>query len=134
MARNYNEQAFTPEDVEKGLHIKLINALLDLDKDRGDNHFDIRITTDGYCTIIQWYDANDQTDSAGFRFVDSGESVMQECVFPDGHIEYIFPDESKEEEISEWLERNPGWKLTEYGTWYNEEEQRKRLEEFQVDD
>lgn len=130
--RNINEQAFTPEEVKKGLHLKLISSLLELDKDRKDNHFDIRITTDGYCTIVQWCDVSDEFESCGFRFVDSDEVVMREYRFPDGHYEYFSEDTEFEDALKSWLDKNPGWKKNAHGIWFNEDEQKKRLEDLGI--
>ena len=52
MAR-YNSEAFTPEEVEKGSHLKLLNCLFDLNKNLDNGHYDIHITSDGYCLIIE---------------------------------------------------------------------------------
>lgn len=130
--RNVNEQAFTPEEVKKGLHLKLINSLLELDKDRKDNHFDIRITTDGYCIIVQWCDVSDEYGAYGFKFVDSDEVVMREYRFPDDHYEYFCEDIEFDDALKTWLSKNPGWKKNAYDIWYNEDEQKKRLEELGI--
>lgn len=53
MKREYNSEAFTPEEVAKGLHQKLLNTLLEISKEQEDSHYDIHITSDGYCLIIE---------------------------------------------------------------------------------
>ena len=53
MSEKYNSMAFTPEEVKKGLHLKLLNTLLDLNAAREDASYnDIHIWSDSYCTII----------------------------------------------------------------------------------
>ena len=130
--RNINEQVFTPDEVKKGLHLKLIGALLEMDKDRKDSHFDIRLSTDGYCTIVQWCDVSDDAGCYGFRFIDSDEVVMREYRFPDDHYEYLCDDDEYDVRLAEWLKKNPSWKKNDYGIWYNEEEQKKRLEDLGI--
>lgn len=135
MAREYNYQAFTPEEVEKGLHIDLLNYLLDHNKKNENQYYDIHITTDGYCTIIEWTDVsynNEYGDEGKFEFVPYNGQVMLEFSFPDNHYERFFSEEEYQERLQEWLKENPGWVKTHYGTWVNEIENeriRKALEE-----
>ena len=56
----------------------------------------------------------DHTYGGQFRFVDEGDVVMTEMMFPDNSVEYIFPgDEDKA--MKAWLEDNPGWTKDCYG-------------------
>ena len=134
MERDYNRQSFTPEEVEKGLHLDLLNYLLDHNKKNETQYYDIHITTDGYCTIIEWADVNydEKYGQEGkFEFVPSNGQVMLEFSFPDNHYEQSYNEEEYQERLQEWLKENPGWVKTHYGTWTNEIENeriRKELE------
>ena len=134
MEREYNYQAFTPEEVEEGLHLDLLNYLLDHNKKNETQYYDIHITTDGCCTIIEWANVNydEQYGPDGkFEFVPSNGQVMLEFSFPDNHYEQFYSEEEYQERLQEWLKENPGWVKTHYGTWTNEIENeriRKELE------
>ena len=132
--RDYNSQAFTPEEVKKGLHLDLLNYLLDHNKKNETQYYDIHITTDGYCTIIEWTDIsyNQEYGPEGkFEFVPADGYVMIEKTFPDNHTELCYNEEDYQERLDEFLKENPGWVKTHYGTWTNEienEKYRKQLE------
>lgn len=92
--RKYNEEAFTPDEVEKGLHIELLNTLLSINSKReSEVYYDIHITFDGYCTIIQW-DTVGVNDGDCFRYIDENQVVMTEVMYPDNSYEYVFPEEA----------------------------------------
>ena len=123
MNREYNYQAFTPDEVKKGLHLDLLNYLLEHNKKNETQYYDIHITTDGYCTIIEWIDVNYNQEygpEGKFKFVPADSYVMVEKTFPDGHYDYFGSEEEFEEVLKDWLEENPGWVKTSYGTWTNE--------------
>ena len=132
--RDYNSQAFIPEEVKKGLHLDLLNYLLDHNKKNKTQYYDIHITTDGYVIIIEWVDVdyNLEGEQGKFQFVPSNGQVMLEFSFPDNHYEQFYTEEEYQERLQEWLKENPGWVKTHYGTWTNELENeriRKELEE-----
>ena len=133
MKRNYNYKAFTPEEVKKDLLKDLLDYLVNYNTKSEKDYYDIHITTDGYCTIVEWTDLMyDKSfgEEPHFAFVDYDEVVMKEVCFPDNHYEYMFSDEV-DERFKEWLEQNPGWVKTSYGNWTNEienEKYRKMLE------
>ena len=135
MKREYNYQAFTPDEVEEGLLQDLLNYLLDHNKKNKNQYYDIHITTDGYCTIIEWTDVsyNQEYGPDGkFEFVPSNGQVMLEYSFPDNHYEMCYSEEDYQERLDEFLKENPGWVKTSYGTWTNtieNEKYRKMLEE-----
>ncbi len=135
MTREYNYQAFTPDEVEQGLHLDLLNYLLEHNKKNKNQYYDIHITTDGYCTIIEWTDVSysQEFGSEGkFGYVPYNGQVMLEFTFPDNHSEMCFDEKDYEERLEEFLKENPGWVKTSYGTWTNEIENerfRKELEE-----
>ena len=134
MSRNYNYQAFTPEEVKKGLLNDLLNYLLDHNKKNDQQYYDIHITTDGYCSIVEWVDVsynNEFGEEGKFRFVDSDQVVMIEKTFPDNHTELCYDEEDYQERLREFLDKNPGWEKTAYGSWINKienENLRKALE------
>jgi len=128
MSRNYNYQAFTPEEVKKGLLNDLLNYLLEHNKKNDEQYYDIHITTDGYCSIVEWTDVqyDDKFGEQGrFRFVDSNEVVMLERYFPDNHSEMCWDEEDYQERLKKFLEENPGWVKGPFGNWTNEIENEK---------
>ena len=135
MTREYNYQAFTPDEVEEGLLNDLLNYLLEHNKKSKHQYYDIHITTDGYCSIVEWTDVNynDIGQEGKFEYVPSNGQVMLEFTFPDNHYDYFYSEEEFNEVLKDWLEKNPGWVKTSYGTWTNEienEKYRKQLEEL----
>ena len=120
MAENYNSMAFTPEEVEKGQHLKLLKTLFELNADKEDASYnDIHIWTDGYCTIIDWVDYNPEFGMGKFEFVPGDGYILREFRFPDGHYEMLADDDEFNEALKDWLKENPGWEQTSYGTWTN---------------
>ena len=105
----YNSQGFTPEEVEKKLHLDLINYLLDFNTKSDRHYHDIHITTDGYCLIVEWTTNNYEDLSAGsFKFVDEDQVVMTEKIFPDNHTELCYNEADYKERLDEFLKENPG--------------------------
>lgn len=104
---NFNSKAFTPEEVEKGLHLDLIKYLLDYNSKSDDYYEDIHITSDGYCTIVEWCDVclDKEIPSGKFEFVGEDQYVMTNITFPDNHSEFLFEGEI-EERANEWLKEN----------------------------
>ena len=119
----YNEKAFTPEDVEQGLMKDLLDYLLDYNTKSKEYFYDIHITSDGYCAIVQWVDIPYNSDEAEskFDYVDYDEVVMKELILPDNSIIYVHRGE-EDEALKEWLKDNPSYKQNDYGRWYNEDE------------
>lgn len=105
----YNSQAFVPEEVEKGLHLKLVNFLLEQSQDMNGAYNDIHIWSDGYCTIVDWISVSfdDVLCEGKFNFVNEDEFIMKEIKFPDGEREIIHPYE-EEDRMREWFKENPG--------------------------
>jgi len=58
---------------------------------------------------------------------------MIEKFFPDNHSEMFYSEEEFEYRLKEWLEKNPGWVKTHYGTWTNEIENKKFLKKLEVE-
>ena len=120
MKRNYNEKSFTPEEIEQGLFDDLIRYLLDYNKKSKQDYYDIHITSDGYCTIVEWVDVmynNEYGEDGKFIFVDYDQVVMIEKTFPDNHVERVLSEEEGNERLQEWLEQNPGWVKNEFDDW-----------------
>lgn len=125
-----NRQAFTPEEVAQGLLQDLLNYLLKYNYKCESGYYEIHITSDSFCTIVEWEDVPyDKSWGGTFKYVDENHVVMKEVIFPDNHSEYLF-DEEEQEAIDEWLKENPGWKRNEFGTWYNEAECQQLKEEL----
>lgn len=126
MEREYNYQAFTPEEVEQGLFQDLLDYLVDHNLKNEHQFYDIHITSDGYCTIVEWKDIGYeyQHEEGCFKYVPSNGYVMLEYHFPDNHYEMFESEEEYQEALKLWLEENPGWVKTPYGTWTNLEENR----------
>ena len=128
MKTEYNSQAFTPEEVDEGLHLDLLNYLLDHNRKAKEQYYDIHITSDGYCTIIEWIDVNYNNkygDEGEFKFVPSNGCIMLEKFFPDNHSEMCYDEEDFEERLKEFLEQHPGWVKGPFGNWTNEIENEK---------
>lgn len=117
--------AFTPEEVKKGLHTKLISFLLDLNRDLEDSYNDIHIWSDSCCTIVDWCNVSYDSGDGRFDYVGEGEVIMIEEQFPDGHYEMCYDEEDFNERLEQFLKDNPGWVKTSYGTWTNEIENKK---------
>lgn len=132
MKTEYNYQSFTPEEVEHGLHLEFLNTLLNYNKVSKDHYNDIHLTTDGYCTIIEWETIPYNHEYGGsFKYVGEDEVIMLERHFPDNHTELCYDEEDYKERLDEFLKENPGWVKTSCGTWTNEienEKFRKQLE------
>lgn len=134
MKTEYNSQAFTPEEVEAGLLQDLLNYLLGHNKKNKNQYYDIHITTDGYCSIVEWTDVsynNEYGDEGKFEYVPYNGQVMLEFTFPDNHYEMCYNEEDYQERLQEWLKENPGWVKTSYGTWTNEIENEKYREQLE---
>lgn len=118
----YNSQAFTPEEVKKGLHLDLIKYLIDYNMKSQDYFNEIHITNDGYCTIVNWLHDSYSEKVEEFRYISYDEEVMIRVELPDKSYQYVFTKEEAKETLDNWLKENPSWKQNEYGNWYNTEE------------
>ena len=118
MERRYNEEVFTPEDVEDGLMDDLIKYLKIHNEKSDRAYYDIHITSDGYCSIVQWVSVpyEDEHYNGEFVFKDEDEVIMKELRLPDNSIEYVFPDE-EDERFNEWLKENPDWYKNDRGIY-----------------
>lgn len=127
-----NSQSFTPKEVEKGLHLKLINTLLEINKDKENFYNQIMIDTDGYCLIVNWTERSFNGEfNSRFEFLNDDEVVMKEVHFPDNHYEYLLPEEV-DEVFNDWLKEHPTYKQNQYGFWYDEREQKAWKEQIET--
>ena len=119
MSRNYNSMAFTPEEVKDGLQLKLVDTLMEFNKYKKDSYYDIHITTDGYCIIIEWSEVFYEHIGEGqFQFVDGDEEVLRRVYFPDNSSVLVYDDEDEKEHFEEWKKNHPEWKKDFRGDWY----------------
>lgn len=129
-----NSMIFSRKDQEKGLHLKLINTLIEFNKESNDHFVEILIKPED-CNFleVEWienYYKTEEEYSTHYKPVSTDQYVMMEYEFPDGHYEYVESYEQGNELLQEWLKENPGWEKTEYGRWVNKEENEKLLKEF----
>ena len=125
---------FSRKDQEKGLHLKLINTLIEFNRESDDHFVEILIKPED-CNFleVEWienYYKTEEEYSIHYKPVSTDQYVMMEYEFPDGHYEYVESYEQGNELLQEWLKENPGWEKTEYGRWVNKEENEKLLKEF----
>ena len=119
MYKDVNRMTFLPQEVENGWANKLLDFLMAFNREAEDCAIDIRVSTDGYCTIIEW---GETYDSAGFKWVGEDQEVMERLYYPDNTMEYVLPEET-EEKMNEWLDAHPTWVKNEItGRYYDKSE------------
>jgi len=132
-----NYMRFDVKDQEKGLHLKLLNYLMEYNKNSENSYIEIVVKPAGYDDVIEieWLQSNyDRYDTEPhFRAVGEDERVMFEYEFPDNHFEWVESMEEGKERVEEWLKENPGWIKTSYGRWINKEENDRLIKEFGLD-
>lgn len=108
---------FSKKDQEKGLHIKLLNTLLEFNSESSDYFLEILIKTEDFDEVrIEWIQNYYKSDyDTHYKPVSPDQYVMMDFEFPDGHYEYVESYEQGNELLQEWLKENPGWEKTEYG-------------------
>lgn len=102
--------------------VKLIKTLLELNLYEDWIKMDIHVKTDSDSIVVEWKDIPIHS-GAGFRWVDEDQDVLNRVEYPDGTHEYALPDDIGKS-METWIRNNPDWKMTSYGTWTNEEENR----------
>ena len=120
-----NNVAFTPEEVEKGMVIDFIQFLLEQNKKLERSFNDIHITSDSYCTIVEWIQKRYDDSDESFEYVDGDHLVVKEIYFPDGHYEWVKTKEEEKERWEEFLKEDPGWYQDSYGTWRHKDDEVK---------
>lgn len=137
MKTNYNSMYFSKEDVAKGLHLKLIETLLNLSLESREEVVHIHTYTEDFgAVIVDWCQHNyeyDDNDTNTFVYIDSDECVMIERSFPDNHYEYFHNEEEYKEAFDTWLSEHKSYKQDDYGRWYDEEEQKALRQSLGLD-
>ena len=130
-----NRQSFDLEKPNgKKQFLALLNALMDYNEDPDNSYFnDIHIKQEESFAVIEWDTVPYSGEWGGhWHFLEDDEVIMKEVHFPDGHYDYVFPEEV-EETIKKWHEDHPEWVKTSYGTWTNMEENRYFSIDWNVD-
>lgn len=123
---NVNRQVFNTSKENYKEHLnRLLETLFAYNTDfANEGYNDIHIYQEEMFIIVEWTEVPYLGEWGGrFKFVDEDEAVMKEVNFPDGHYEFVFP-EDVDETLKEWHEKHPEWVKTSYGVWTNVEENR----------
>lgn len=120
---DYNSMTFMKEDIDNGLHLKLIDFLINLRGKTWDS-LDIRVQSNAYCVTVDWCDKQSNDNFSGFQYLEEDDVIMREVRFPDGHYEYLLKEDINAA-LDAWKQSNPQWHMTSYGTWTNDEENEK---------
>lgn len=134
-----NNQSFDTQTPNGREHFqKLLNSLLDYNSDPDEEYYnDIHIYQEESLIIIEWVEVPYSHEWGGnFVHVDDDQVVMLEKYFPDNHCELCYDEDDYEERLKDFLDENPGWEKTSYGTWTNRIENesfKKMLEEQEKD-
>lgn len=101
----YNSQTFTPEEVEKGLHIEFLQFLLycNTRSDRG-CYNEIHMWSDGYCTVVEW--SQSEYCRNHFEFIDENHVVKVQVVYPDGTAALVDTDEEAAQCRYQWAQEH----------------------------
>ena len=129
-----NSMAFTPVETKQGMVMDLLSYLLGFNAKSEDHYCDVHVTSDGYCTIVEWAVVPcDGSYGGKFEYVDEDQYVTNEVRFPDGHYEYVPSKEEGDEMVAEWVKANPGWRKNQNGVWTNDEENERIRKETEED-
>ena len=100
--------------------ISFIEHLHQISKNSNRVFNDIHTYIEESGVIVEWVQVPyDHTYGGQFKYVDEDQYIMTEYRFPDNHYEYLNDVDEYKERLNDWLEENPGWELTSYGTWTN---------------
>ena len=69
----FNSMAFTPEEVRKGLLDKFVKTLNDLNQEKEQGFIEYHVTTDGFCTIVEFDDLFIRDEDDKFQYVDEND-------------------------------------------------------------
>lgn len=69
----FNSMAFTPDEVKKGLLDKFVKTLNDLNQDKEQGFIEYHVTTDGFCTIVEFDDLFIRDEDDKFQYVDEND-------------------------------------------------------------
>jgi hypothetical protein len=117
----FNSQAFTSEEVKQGLHLDLINYLLDYNSKSKECFNDIHIDSDGFCVIVEWVTETYGDVLTGFEYVGEDEVVLKIVNFPDGSYDYVEDQDEANDRFQLWLHQNPDWEKNGCGGWIKKE-------------
>lgn len=133
MGEEYNSKAFTPKEVQAGLLADLLNYLLSYNQNpASESYYDIHITTDGYCMIVEWSSVdNDHQFGGTFQYIGEEQVIYTTYQLPDGSSIDLQSEDEFQEYFTQWMSVNPGWVKTSYGTWTNEIENKKFRKELE---
>lgn len=121
-----NKQVFDTSKENYKEHLnRFLETLLAYNIDfENDSYNDIHIYQEECLVIVEWTTIPYSGEWGGtFKFVNEDETIMREVNFPDGHYEFVFPEEV-DETLKKWYEKHPEWVKTDYGIWTNVEENR----------
>ena len=108
MSHRYNSMAFTPEEVEAGLFQKFLDTLIHYNSNSEKHYCDIHITSDGYCTILEW-DCVPFTHEWGgeFKHVGFDEDVVHYVELPNGTSVQSTSEQEDREIITDFEKDHP---------------------------
>ena len=118
----FNSQAFTPEEVKQGLHLDLINYLLDYNSKSKECFNDIHIDSDGYCIVVEWVTETYGNALTSFEYVGEDEVVLKIVKFPDGSYDYVEDQDEANDRFQLWLHENSDWERNDSGKGYRRKE------------
>ena len=128
-----NSMYFDEKDVSKNLHLDFVKNLFAVAAKSEHLIVDVHMYMEDSAIIVEWVQTSIHDDCPDkFQLITCDQVVMLEKIFPDNHYEYCTSEEDYQERLAEWLEENPGWERTSYGTWINvieNERIRKQIEE-----
>lgn len=74
-----NSQSFTPDDIKAGLFTDLIRLLMDFNTRAEGRYMEIHITSDSYCTIVEWECVPyDHSYGGKFEYIGGDEQIFKE--------------------------------------------------------
>ena len=131
-----NSQYFSKEQIEAGEMQKLLDFLMSEAYGAGDHYNDIHIKPeDCGAFVVEWVQVPwDHQFGGHFELIEEDQVVMLERIFPDNHTELCYDEEDFNNRLKEFLEENPGWEMTSYGTWTNRIENEKFRKEMEKED
>lgn len=110
MNRQYNSMAFTPEEVKAGLFQKFLDTLMHYNANSDQHYCDIHITTDGYCTILEWENVPYNHEWGGsFEYVQEDEYVVHDLKLPDGTYVRSTNEIEDKEIIDDFIAEHPDY-------------------------
>ena len=108
MKKQYNSMAFTPEESKAAA--ELLNTLMRFNTLSKEHYNDIHVTTDGYCTIIEWVCVPYSHEWGGkFDYIDEEHYPLYAYEMPSGITEYFANEHEYELALIEFLRKNPDY-------------------------